>query len=509
MKRNKLESKVYLIPMILIFIVVVISNYNNYDNTIDIIKSEYESKIKLIEQSIYNETKYTEMISEIVEKDAYSAMEKNSQLLVDEYKRDPNVLDWDLKEMKKQFDNMDIYILDKQLEVIASSIEDEIGLKFDELINFSKILKARLEGDKFESDTINFSIKEGELRKYSYMPTPDNKYLIELSVNIKDIHPELKNLNIVYLSQELIERYRFVEDIRVYKFNTYRQGSHELDTANTELTRDKELKQEKDKYVKRALETNQAQEQLFKDENNNLYRYKYIPYTLDHEGDIAWWKSYVIEVLYNDQSMINKMSKQRKIFLQSITIISILYFGFAFIIIHLIHKNREIAYKDHLTKLPNRKKFEEIMKYKMFEADTRKTKIAVLFFDLDKFKSINDTYGHSFGDEVLKGVANRIKNEIRKEDIVSRLGGDEFTALISGLKLEAEIVEIGKRMSNIFETSLKIGSQEISIKASIGISIYPDHGDTVDQLILKADDAMYEAKVKQLGYKIYDEKANM
>lgn len=132
-----------------------------------------------------------------------------------------------------------------------------------------------------------------------------------------------------------------------------------------------------------------------------------------------------------------------------------------------------------------------------------------MFFDLDKFKDINDSYGHDFGDKVLQEVAIRIKNELRKEDIVSRLGGDEFTASISGFKSEEEIVEVVDRMASIFDTSLEIDSKEVFIRPSIGVSIYPDHGKTVETLILKADDAMYKAKQKGIKYEIYKEESNI
>lgn len=110
MKKFKLKSKIYLIPMIVIFVVVLIIYYRNYKNTVDIIKAEYKSKIKLIEESIYNETKYTEIISKIVEEDIHDDMKEKSKFLIDKYKKDPKVLDWNLKEMKNQMDDMDIYI---------------------------------------------------------------------------------------------------------------------------------------------------------------------------------------------------------------------------------------------------------------------------------------------------------------------------------------------------------------------------------------------------------------
>lgn len=143
------------------------------------------------------------------------------------------------------------------------------------------------------------------------------------------------------------------------------------------------------------------------------------------------------------------------------------------------------------------------MGYKILGAKNKNGKIAILFFDLDKFKNINDTYGHDFGDKVLQEVGSKIKHELRKEDTVSRLGGDEFTASISGFDSLEEIIEVVERISNSFERGLNIDSKEIYIRPSIGISIYPDHGNTVEELINKADTAMYLAKKKGTRYNIY------
>ena len=223
---RKIKSKLYIIPMIIVFIFLIITYYKNYDNTIKIIKSEYDTKIELIEESIYNETKYTEILSKIAEKDIHTNMEKNSNVLVERYKEDPNILEWDFKEIRDQSEQMEIYILDEGLNIVASSSEDEIGLNFDNYPDFLELLKKRLKGNTFESDEINFSIEDNELKKFSYMPTPDNKYLIEFSVTINEMYPELKNLNIVYLAESLKDKYRFVEDISLSYLDTKNKMIH-------------------------------------------------------------------------------------------------------------------------------------------------------------------------------------------------------------------------------------------------------------------------------------------
>lgn len=301
--------------MILLFIAILVIYYNNYKDTVQIIKSEYEAKVDLVEKSIYNETKYTGIISNLAENDISEKMKNNSQVLIEKYVKEPNILDWDLNTLKTEFEGMDIYILDEDLIIIASTVREEIGMDFGQFKDFGKLLRKRLEGGSFESDTINFSILESQMKKFSYMPTPDNKYLLELSVDIGKAYPEIKDLNIVYLTEELVDKYPFVEDIRVYKYNTNKKGSYELDTIRKKARMFESLKDDRDIYVKKALDQDQAQEQIIKDENNKTYRLKYIPYTTYYEDNsITWWDSYVIEIIYNDESLIKSIDHQDKVF---------------------------------------------------------------------------------------------------------------------------------------------------------------------------------------------------
>ena len=182
-----------------------------------------------------------------------------------------------------------------------------------------------------------------ELKKYSYIPTPDHKYLIELSINVGEEYPSMRNLNVLYLTQNLKKEYPFVEDIRVYKYNKDKENSRLLETSQEITLKDSDLKLKKDKnqdeHIKRALQTDEVQEQIIKDEGGNSYTFKYIPYTtndVEQEEQLGWWSSYVIEVLYNDQALVNKISHQRDLFVRSKILMSILYFAFIFIIFYFI-----------------------------------------------------------------------------------------------------------------------------------------------------------------------------
>ena len=126
--------------------------------------------------------------------------------------------------------------------------------------------------------------------------------------------------------------------------------------------------------------------------------------------------------------------------------------------------------------------------------------------DLDRFKLINDTLGHSAGDELLKEVAERLKKCVRLSDIVGRLGGDEFIALLPDIEQFEDVIIICKRIYSIFEIPVKLGDHEVSVMTSIGISIYPTDGDDGDTLLRKADVAMYRAKSDGKScYRFYSE----
>lgn len=508
MDRGKGKSKHYLIPMFLVPIVVVSLFYFQFQNTIEIIKLEHEAKIDLIEQSLFNELKYTEIVNQMIESDIQKRMKQAAYTLIQEYGQNPHVLEWDLGEMKRQFGGLDIYILNKDLVIETSTVASEIGFDFDAYPRFSRLLKQRLAGNQFEADAINFSFEKNELKTYSYMPTPDHEYLFEFSVTIKDLYPHIEDLNVANLSTYIKGKHPFIEDIRIFRYERETNEVFVLGLPSEESGVFRAIKIGQTEFIKLALDKSQTQERTFSHEGSQ-YTLKYIPFrTLYDNVRMVWWKPYVMEILYNDQSVMDIIASQEKLYVQILATIATFYSGLLFTFIHIVQKNRKMAYTDYLTKLPNRKSFEETLQAQMPEIDRKNTKLAVFFFDLDDFKGVNDTFGHNFGDKVLQEVARRAKEHISLAGLVARLGGDEFIGLFSGFSSEQEMVKAGEEILKIFATPFGIDSREIIIKGSMGISIYPDHGHTIETLMLKADHAMYEAKQNQLGYAIYSERDN-
>ena len=157
-------------------------------------------------------------------------------------------------------------------------------------------------------------------------------------------------------------------------------------------------------------------------------------------------------------------------------------------------KIRHMAYHDYLTGLPNRKYFMERLSEEISRAKRNNELLSVMFMDLNNFKSANDTYGHETGDLLLCSAAKRIKGVLRPSDIVSRLGGDEFIILLIELTEEGSADIVARKIDKAFKRPVFIKGNKLTIEASIGISYYPRDGSNAEELIKKADCAMYIEK---------------
>ncbi len=157
------------------------------------------------------------------------------------------------------------------------------------------------------------------------------------------------------------------------------------------------------------------------------------------------------------------------------------------------------AYHDVLTNLPNRRLGEDRLGVAITRAKRNQTQVAVLWADLDHFKEINDTYGHPTGDRVLQEVARRLSQRLREADTVARMGGDEFMIVLENTQGCKNTEEIAAKLHGVVAQPLLIDAMEFNITASIGISIFPTDGETVEDLKQNADHAMYRAKFERTG----------
>lgn len=149
---------------------------------------------------------------------------------------------------------------------------------------------------------------------------------------------------------------------------------------------------------------------------------------------------------------------------------------------------------DTLTQLPNRRHFQERLHSEIARAGGAGKHMAVLFIDLDRFKEVNDTLGHQAGDDLLLQAAERIKGALRDADSVARMGGDEFTVLLSDIAGANDATPIAERLNTRLSAPFMLGGVQMHISGSIGVAVYPEDGTTVDELLKHADQAMYESK---------------
>lgn len=153
-----------------------------------------------------------------------------------------------------------------------------------------------------------------------------------------------------------------------------------------------------------------------------------------------------------------------------------------------------IALHDSLTGLPNRLLLEQRLDHGLSQARRYGWKLAVMFIDLDKFKNINDSYGHDIGDRVLITVAKRLQAFVRDEDMVSRWGGDEFICVLFSVKLEADVISLAQKMADEIAKECDFDGTIISVNATIGIAICPRDGESAEILFKQVDRAMYRSK---------------
>lgn len=153
-----------------------------------------------------------------------------------------------------------------------------------------------------------------------------------------------------------------------------------------------------------------------------------------------------------------------------------------------------LAHHDTLTGLSNRLLFNDYLGKSLMKAKAGKTRLALLFIDLDRFKNINDSLGHKVGDEVLRATAERLSGAMAVSDMLARLGGDEFVVIVEQVESYETVSAVAEKLLDILSQPVQIGKQELFVSGSIGISIFPEDGESVKSLMQCADVAMYQAK---------------
>jgi diguanylate cyclase (GGDEF)-like protein len=174
----------------------------------------------------------------------------------------------------------------------------------------------------------------------------------------------------------------------------------------------------------------------------------------------------------------------------------------------LLKKIDQLAHYDPLTELPNRNLFQKYIEQILTQAKERKTRFSIFYIDIDRFKYVNDSLGHDVGDLLLKEVARRLKETVDEKSFIARIGGDEFAILVEEMD-EEQLRQNAILLLHAFEPAFKIKGHDLSMSPSVGISTFPEHGETMNHLLKNADAAMYKAKEEgKNGYQFFNEQLN-
>lgn len=423
--------------------------------------------------------------------DLAARMEAGTQFLMNQYEQNPNVDAWDLDELRQHI-GFDIYIVNEQNVITHSSFEDDIGLDFNQCCRkLAQILNERRAAGSFFTDSVDIEQSTGEIKKYSYMATPDRKYLLQLGFSLQD-GPIFEHFNFLRTIEELVSKYPTINEIRILNLGGLSFG----EDASTG-----KIHERRREAFEQTLQTRQTTE--FEGTWNHIpVTYRYVHYVSEFDSDSTQNK--VLEIIYNKNELQTILRENKQALVVHLLIVFIVTIAASIIITRWVARPMYLAFHDSLTGLKNRAAFDEMLSTSLIE---NKGILALLMIDLDNFKQVNDSLGHDKGDQLLKMVALNIRSIARKEDMTIRLGGDEFVMIMPNTNRQ-EVEETSNRLiTAIKETTVpytmhfrekeglaEVPTNQLQVTVSIGIALAPEHGVDPKVLSKKADIALYISK---------------
>jgi diguanylate cyclase (GGDEF)-like protein/PAS domain S-box-containing protein len=320
---------------------------------------------------------------------------------------------------------------------------------------------------------------------------------VRISTNIKQLYREIyKNLTSVIATKDftvslIIDK----KNVKEYNYSDTKKSFEEINSTIGNIIEPILKNKEPLIYCQEQIEYLKEKKEIISS-NESPNSYIGSPLIIDKEiiGVISI-KSFDETIIYNDEDLniLNFISDQIAMAIDKVKSVEEMHY---------------LAYYDKMTKLPNRTLFNDRAKFAFKTAPRNNEKYTVLFLDLDEFKLINDTMGHNAGDKLLKNIARTLIDCVRQGDTISHWGGDEFT-ILSKIKDNNDNEKLCERILKNIKKLDRINNKKIDCTVSIGAAIYPDHGDNIDDLIQKADMAMYVSKTKgKDNFTIYNNEIN-
>jgi len=497
--RTKLMVIMGVFSLLLTFTISFIDQKRLYQSLIE----EREVQKSLIQDNIITSISSIDKAYQVLDSDLETKMLKYSTLLGEQYKSNPNFDDWNFEQLKQDFEGMDIYIINRDLVITHSSYKTDVGIDFKLYPKFSENLMKIMDSSQFVADNMDLETLTGNLRKYSYYPTHDQNYIIELGFPLTN-NKLFEMLSFLKVTEQLEKKYSMVDEITVYTEDGLALGKLTPDGNTLYL----------DKKYSAILErsgTNSEGKTVVPNADNPNIIHEFAPYIIGKKTDqtLKYADFRMVEIVYNE-SLFNQILKEnKKIFILQLALTVIIAFFISYTIARLVAKPMYLAFHDLLTGLANRASFQTKLEESFKYIAKNKSQFAVLTLDLDNFKRVNDTLGHDGGDLLLMEYAKRIKAAIGSSAFAARLGGDEFAIILTGFSVEKQAVEIAERILSESTKPILINGKdvvkEVGVTTSIGIAIAPVHGEDSQTIYKNADRALYYAKHSGKNvYKIFD-----
>ncbi|MFF2530392.1 methyl-accepting chemotaxis protein [Brevibacillus sp. NPDC058079] len=292
--RTKLTLMISLFTM-LVAIVLSIIDYAQFKANII---SDQAVQYQLVEDHVTNAVKNVDMAYGVFEKDMETRMQQTLQVLTNNYRQNPGVEKWDYVALREQY-GMDIFIIDRNIKVVHSSVKTDIGLDFSNAGAFTELLKKRIDGKEFSADGMEVSVNTGQIKKFAYLPTFDQKYLFEVSVNLQD-SALFQTFNFLAVSQAITEKYGMVKDILVFSHDGYALGRTGSDGKALRVI-ESHLP-----IFTEAYQSQEIKEFHEKTEEKDL-TYRLVPYKLGNDpNDLS--RSRVIKIVYDNTELNQKLA---------------------------------------------------------------------------------------------------------------------------------------------------------------------------------------------------------
>lgn len=476
--RIKLSVLMFIIALVFSFSISLLDYYVHQEEAV----KYYEEKLDFIEDTVSESLQTIDKVHSVFGCSTDRKLRESTEYLLDLYERNPRVEEWDIEMLANQLE-VDIYMINEENIITNTSFLPDLGLNFKECCKtLNDILNDRRKKGDLYIDYMDVEQATGETKKYSYQATKDKKFIIQLSLPINESRV-FEHFSFFPTVEQLRNKFSMIEDINILNIGGLSLGQKDQSFKMSPKRYDAFLQ------VRDYAKTVEVKEKY--DSEDLVFRYVYYE---PIEGMNSQDKR-VLEIIYNERELKEILTDNRKRLLFQLSVVLIIILIMVFGIQKWISRQIYFARHDNLTGLKNRRAFEEFF---IQEVKKDKKLTALIFIDLDNFKSVNDTYGHLRGDGLLQLVAKTLKKTVGEPNEVFRLGGDEF-AIILVETSQQEINEKVKEIDENIQTAIREEPdlEGLNLKASIGVSIAPIDGIYLETLFEKADKAMYHAKEKE------------